>query len=55
MVINVDPATAARGAEPLRTLATFRTRDGSVLFGVNLVHESVGGTIAVGDPVQVLE
>jgi uncharacterized protein YcbX len=55
LVINVDPETAVRGAEPLRTLASFRTRDGSALFGVNLVHEATGGTVAVGDAVQMVD
>ncbi len=57
MVTTVDPDTGLRPdkSEPLRTLARFR-RDarGGVMFGQNLVPEQ-DGTIAVGDPVVVLE
>jgi uncharacterized protein len=62
-IVGVDPATGVRGAEPLRTLATFRCGEpprGSaadaagarkVFFGRYLVHDDVG-TIRVGDPVH---
>jgi uncharacterized protein YcbX len=53
--IQVDQATATRGREPLATLATYRSRDGKVLFGQNAIHATPGGTIRVGDPVSVLE
>jgi uncharacterized protein YcbX len=33
---------------PLRTLAAYRTKNGEVLFGQNLVHNG-GGEIRVGD------
>jgi MOSC domain-containing protein len=45
--------TAERGVEPLRTLATFRKRNGQVMFGQNLVHRGTG-RLAVGAPVQVV-
>lgn len=50
----VDPATGVRGKEPLRTLATYRKRNGKVYFGMNAVHLGVG-TLRVGDPVTVVE
>jgi uncharacterized protein YcbX len=47
----VDQATAHRGVEPLRTLATFRRNaTGEVEFGVNIFFDGVG-TVRVGDPV----
>jgi hypothetical protein len=52
VVTTVDPTTGETGREPLRTLATFRKRDGKVWFGVNLVGPHAG-RIAVGDPVDV--
>ncbi|WP_221651987.1 MOSC domain-containing protein, partial [Actinotalea ferrariae] len=52
-VIGLDPATGARGHEPLRSLATHRRRDGKVWFGVRLVPVGTG-TVRVGDPVSVL-
>lgn len=58
IVTTTDQLTGVRGVEPLRTLARFR-RDPAdptdVMFGQNLVHESLSGVIRVGDPVEVLE
>lgn len=54
--ITVDPERARRDAdrEPLRTLATFRTRASKVLFGQNLLVRRPG-TLKVGDTVEILE
>ena len=52
VVTTVDQTTGERGREPLRTLSTYRTEDGQVLFGQNLVHEG-RGVIRLGDPVEV--
>ncbi len=49
-VTTVDQASGDRGKEPLRTLATYRNRDGKVYFGQNLVHRG-RGWIQVGDSV----
>jgi len=49
LVTTTDQATTERGLEPLRTLATYRRRDGKVYFGQNVVHEATG-RLAVGDP-----
>ncbi|HKP68216.1 MAG TPA: MOSC domain-containing protein [Pyrinomonadaceae bacterium] len=43
------------GKEPLKTLSEYRNFDGKVLFGQNLIAESVGGVVRVGDEVTVLE
>jgi hypothetical protein len=55
VVTTTDQLTAARGQEPLRTLATYR-RDaaGDVMFGRNLVHETISGRLRVGEPVELL-
>ncbi|MFE9609723.1 MOSC domain-containing protein [Streptomyces sp. NPDC006012] len=53
VVTTTDQSTAARGAEPLRTLARHRRISGSLVFGQNLVPRSAG-TIRVGDPVRIL-
>jgi uncharacterized protein YcbX len=42
VVTTTDQATAERGREPLRTLATYRKVDGKVMFGQNAVHENTG-------------
>jgi len=47
------------GKEPLKTLATYRIPKRSIkkkiLFGQNLIAETVGGTVKVGDKVEILE
>jgi len=53
VVTTTDQETAERGGEPLRTLATFRHRDGQVLFGMNAVHRGTG-RLAAGMPVEVV-
>lgn len=50
-VTTVDPDTGATGREPLRTLATFRRRDGAVWFAINLIADG-GGEVRVGAPVR---
>jgi uncharacterized protein YcbX len=52
VITTTDHVTGERGPEPLRTLARYRTVDGRILFGVNLVHDR-RGTLRVGDAVQV--
>jgi len=54
---TIDQATAARGKEPLTTLARYRRglagRERGVVFGQNAIHDGPG-TIRVGDRVEVL-
>ena len=52
VVTTTDQETAARGVEPLRTLATFRKDGGEVMFGQNVVHLGTG-RLSVGAPVLV--
>jgi uncharacterized protein YcbX len=52
VVTTVDPDTAARGDEPLRTLARYRLEDGNVWLGMNLIHDDYG-TLQLGDRVMV--
>lgn len=53
---TVDPDTGEPDPrrEPLATLGRYRSREGGVFLGRNLVPRS-GGVIHVGDPVEVLE
>ena len=53
MVVTTDQLDGQRSPEPLRTLATYRTRGGKVLFGQNLVHRDTG-IVRVGNPVEVI-
>jgi uncharacterized protein YcbX len=53
----LDPVTAARGKEPIATLARHRRWDGKTWFAVNLVPDTQGSAvveISVGDEVDVL-
>lgn len=54
IIPTIDPETAARGAEPLRTLATYRRRDNKIWFGQNLLHDGIG-ELREGMSVEILE
>jgi uncharacterized protein YcbX len=50
VMTTVDQESGVKeGVEPLRTLASFRTRNNSVWFGQNLIAAQEGGTVKVGD------
>ncbi len=53
-ITTTNQATAERGKEPLRTLATFRQHPRGVMFGQNAVHRSAGA-IRTGMSVEVVE
>lgn len=54
VITTLDPETAERGTEPLKTLATYRRRDKRIYFGQNLIHDGTG-ELRLGDGVEVLE
>lgn len=54
VLTTIDPDTAERGHEPLRILAKHRRWAGKVWFGINLIPDTPGVTIRVGDAVEVL-
>jgi len=54
VITTVDQETGERGREPLRTLSTYRSFEGQVHFGQNLVHEG-RGVVQVGDGLEVLD
>ncbi len=54
IITTIDQATAAKNKEPLKTLARYRFRENKILFGQNLVHDSLG-EISVGDRLEVLK
>lgn len=49
---TIDQETGKKGAEPLKTLATYRKEGNEVVFGLNALASS-GGTIRVGDQVSL--
>ena len=53
-IVMTDPRTATREPEPMRTLATYRTVGGKVLFAQNAIHDGPG-TLERGQVVTVLE
>lgn len=55
VITTTDAETAARGKEPIATLARVRRWDGETWFGMNAIPDTVGAPISVGDPVEVLE
>jgi uncharacterized protein YcbX len=56
VLTTVDQTTGVKnGKEPLKTLSEYRNRNGNVLFGQNLIADKSGGTVRVGDEVEVIE
>ncbi|MCF2493461.1 MULTISPECIES: MOSC domain-containing protein [Dyadobacter] len=54
VLITVDPATGEKGAEPLKTLASYRRVNNKVLFGQNMVASNFG-LVKEGDALEVVE
>lgn len=55
VLTTVHPSTAAKGREPMVTLARHRRFDQGVWFGVNLIPDDPGAELCAGDEVEVLE
>lgn len=54
IITTINPDTATKGKEPLRTLATYRMRNNEVYFGQNLLYKGEG-QIQVGDAIEVIK
>jgi uncharacterized protein YcbX len=54
IIPTIDPTTAQRSSEPLRTLMGYRRRDNKIFFGQNLLHDGPA-ELAEGMRVEVLE
>ncbi len=54
VLTTVDPDTAAKGKEPITTLARHRRWDGKTWFAINLIPDGVG-VLRQGDQLEVLE
>jgi uncharacterized protein YcbX len=54
VITTTDQETAERAHEPLLTLSKYRKIDNKVMFGMNLVCESIG-QVKVGDSVEPLK
>ena len=55
VIPTTNHETAGRGKEPTATLARFRRWDGEVWFAINLIPDTPGATVRVGDEVEILE
>lgn len=56
VMTTIDQETGEKDdAEPLKTLADFRKKNGKVYFGQYLIAEKAGETIRTGDKLEVLE
>lgn len=55
VMTTVDPDTAARGREPLASLVKHRRWDGKSWFGMNLIPDTPGTQIRLGDQIEILE
>ncbi len=54
-ITMVDQQTGERaGKEPLKTLASFRRFEKHIFFGRYVLSSSIGGTVKVSDPVEIL-
>lgn len=51
VVTTIDPESALRSPEPLRTLSRYRLQDGKVMFGMNVLALSEG-FLQVGDTIS---
>lgn len=55
VITTIDPTTAHREKEPIASLARIRRWDGATWFAINLIPDTPGVTIRVGDPLEVLD
>ena len=53
VMTTINQEDGTKGQEPLRTLATYRTKGNKILFGQNLLQNN-RGTIQIGDKIEVL-
>ncbi len=52
---TIDPDTANKGKEPLTTLARHRRWDGKTWFAINLIPDSPGALLRLGDQIEIVE
>lgn len=52
VVTTIEQETALKGKEPLKTLATYRSKNNKILFGQNLLHKG-SGVVRIGDKLHI--
>jgi uncharacterized protein YcbX len=57
VITTVEQETGIAGKEPLKTLATYRTVDNSIKFGMNVIPGELkeNSTVKIGSEIKVLE
>lgn len=55
VIPTIDPETAERGPEPMRSLMATRRRGNKVYLGQNAIQRGAGEALTLGDRVEVLE
>jgi len=53
IIPSINPYTAEKTGEPLKTLASYRMRDNKIFFGQNVIAEGTG-ELELGMPVEIL-
>ena len=54
VMTTIDQSTAEKGKEPLKTLATYRSKNNKIYFGENVIAASTG-KITIGDNVTIMK
>ena len=54
IMITINQATGISSAEPLKTLATYRTVNNNVMFGKNVIALQTNGFVQVNDELKLL-
>ncbi len=54
VMTTINPLTAQKGAEPLKTLAKYRTKNNKIYFGQNVIHLNHEGRIALDDKISII-
>ena len=55
VLTTLDPETGDKQMEPITTLARHRRWDGKTWFAANVIPDTPGATLRVGDEVEILE
>lgn len=55
VLTTINQETGQKADEPLKTLATYRSRNNKVMFGMNLIHNGTGNILKVGQKVEVID
>jgi uncharacterized protein len=53
VMTTINQQNIEKGKEPLKTLATYRTKNSKIYFGQNILHQQ-NGSIAIGKEIQII-